>query len=132
VGQVELVVPVTGDDQGRNGLNSAGKQSQHVERRLVRPVHVLQHEDSRRTCPQFAHERRDNLVWLHATRYDLLELAAGAIGDLEQWTERRRGEKWIAAAPEDPRRLTALCAEAPQECCLSHAGLAAHEHDAPP
>jgi hypothetical protein len=111
--RVELVVAVAGDDQGRNRLNSAGKQSQHVERRLVRPMHVLEHEDGWSACPQFAHERRDDLVRLHATRYDLLELAAGAIGDLEQWTERARGEQRIAAAPEDPRRLAALFAEAP-------------------
>jgi hypothetical protein len=52
---VELVVPVGGDDQGRNPLHSAGEQPQHVERGLVRPVHILEHEDGRSPGRQLPH-----------------------------------------------------------------------------
>ena len=47
IGDVELVVAVAGDDERGHRLDPAGEQAEDVERRLVGPVHVLEHEDGR-------------------------------------------------------------------------------------
>ena len=128
---VELVVAVARDDQRRHRLDATAKQPQHVERGLVRPVQVLEHEDGRSVRLQFARQRRHDLVRLHSARHDLLELAAACLGDAEQRAERARREERVAAAPEDPRRAAALFAELSQERGLADPCLAADEHDVP-
>jgi hypothetical protein len=95
-------------------------------------VHVLEHEDGRSSCSQLANERRHNLVRHHPARYDLLELAAGALGYRKQRPEGTRSEERIAAAPEDPRRLAAFLAEPPEERSLPHPGLTPDEHHVSP
>jgi hypothetical protein len=47
VGAGELVVAISRDHKDRHGLHSPREQPQHIERRLVAPVHVLEHEDGR-------------------------------------------------------------------------------------
>ena len=44
---VELVVAVAGHEQRGHGRDAAAQQPQHVERRGVGPVHVLEHDDRR-------------------------------------------------------------------------------------
>ena len=129
MGPVELVVAVGGDDQHRNRLDSAREEPEDVERRLVRPVDVLEHEDRR--AVRGARERRHHLVRHHVASDDGLELAAGGFADREQRPEWPRDEERIAAAPEDPCRAAVLVAEPPQQRRLADACFAAHEHDTP-
>jgi hypothetical protein len=55
-----------------------GEQPEHVERRFVRPVQVLEHE--------------------HGRRHDFGKLAGGDLGDVEQRPERTRSEQRLAGA----------------------------------
>ena len=55
---IELVVAVAGEHERGNGLDLAREQPQHVERRLVGPVEVLEHEDRRAAPAQLADQRR--------------------------------------------------------------------------
>ena len=41
----QLVVSVADEHERRDRLDSAAEQPEHVQRRLVRPVHVLEHQD---------------------------------------------------------------------------------------
>jgi hypothetical protein len=109
----ELVVAVAGDDQARNRLDPPREQPQHVKRRLVGPVHVLEHQDGRRPGLQLPREGAHELVRHHRTLYDLREVATHRLGDIEQRAERTRSEQRITAAPENPRRSPARLREAP-------------------
>ena len=129
VGAVELVVAVAGDEQRRDGRDAAAEQAQHVERRLVGPVHVLEHDDRRLAAGQLAQQRRGDRVGGGAVGDGLRELAAGDRGDVGQRSERGQREERVAVAPEDPRRLRPALAEAAQEHGLADAGLARHEHE---
>ena len=52
---VELVVPVGGEHERIGPVDPAAEHAQDVERRLVRPMHVLEHEQRR------SRERREEL-----------------------------------------------------------------------
>ena len=95
-------------------------------------MQVLEHQHRRSECPQLSREGRHDLVWQHPTLHDLLQLAAGVLGDCKQRAERTRSEQRIASTPEHPDRSVALLGEAPQKRGLPCARLAAHEHDAAP
>ena len=128
---VELVVSIGGEDERRNSLDLPGEQPQHVERRLVGPVHVF--EDEHGGLPlQLTHEPCCDLIGSGSARQELRELAAGVLGDLEHRSQRPRGEERIASPPEDPHRASARVAESPHERALAHSSFAADEHDAPP
>ena len=103
MGAVELVVAVGGEYESGSTLDPADEELQHVERGLVRPVHVLDDQDRRRPRPQLAHERRRDHVRSGAALDELLELAARELGDVEQRPERPRREQGVAGAPQDPR-----------------------------
>ena len=108
---VQLVVPVGGDDQGRNLLHSAGEQPQHVERGLVRPVHILEHEDGRSPGRQLSHECRYDLVRL-PIRNNVLELAADALGDDESGPSGRG----VKSGSQPPQRIRAESRCSSQNC----------------
>ena len=74
---VELVVAVGRDDERGERLDAARDDAQHVEGRLVRPVHVFDQHDRGRGSLQLAHERGGDLVRLDAAGCGPLELAAG-------------------------------------------------------
>ena len=48
----------------------------------------------------------------------LVELPAGRAGDVEQWSQRTRGEQRVACRPQDPRAGGEIAAEALKERCL--------------
>jgi hypothetical protein len=131
VGAVELVVAIAGEDERGHALDLAREQAQHVEGRLVGPMEVLEHEDGRAPAGQLADERTGDLVRPGLARDELLEVAAGHLGDVEQRTERPRGEQAVAGTPEDARRIVALIAERAQQDRLAGARLAAHEDHRP-
>jgi hypothetical protein len=128
---VELVVAIADDHQRRHRLHPAGEQPQDVERRLVRPVHVLEHEHGRDPRAQLARQRHHHRVRHRTTLNDRLQLAPGGLGNLDQRPERARREERVASAPEDPRRPAALLAEPPQEDRLADPGLAADQQHLP-
>jgi hypothetical protein len=121
---VQLVVAVAGDQQRRDARDPPAAQPQHVERRLVGPVHVLEHDDRRPA--QLAQERRGHDVRRCALRHRRGELAAGDRADVLQGTQRGEREERVALTPQDLR--VAVLAEAAQQGGLADARLAGHEH----
>ena len=76
-------------------------------------------------------ERRRHGVG-HAPRLDeVLDLNTRALGHLEERTERPWCRERVAPAPEDGRPDRELVAEPTYEGCLTDAGLAADEDEAP-
>ena len=128
---VELVVAVAGQDERGHGLDLACQQAHHVERRLVGPVEVLEHENGGASAGQLADERAGDLVRPSVARDELLELAARQFGYVEQGAQRARREQRRAGAPEDPRRVAPLIAELPNQSGLADARLAPDEDHRP-
>ena len=114
-----LVVAVGDDDQrGRSG-DTTTEDAEHVERRLVSPVHVLEHEHHRLT--QLLQQRQRHLARVPAGLDVQREPSADLHGDVEVRPERRHGELLAGAeqnAPLDPRD------EGAHERRLAHARLA--------
>ncbi len=109
-------------------MDPATEQPDDIERRLIGPVHVLEHED-RRPTTELVGEHRGDLMRPGAAANELIELATRRVRDLEQGAERARRQQSVAGAPEDPRRTSTLVAETPQECCLAGPGFTANEDE---
>jgi hypothetical protein len=75
-------------------------------------VDVLENDDHRRPPPQLTRQRSDDLVHLATARDQLLELAPGQLGDVEQRSERAGSEERVARSPENARRAFRRAAEA--------------------
>ena len=131
MGAIELVVAVAGEDERGHALDLARQQAQHVERRLVGPMEVLEDEDGWAPPGQLADERAGDLVRPGLARDELLELAAGHLGDVEERAERARREQALARTPEDARRVAAPIAERAQQDRLAGARLAPDEDHRP-
>ena len=99
------------------GLHLAREQAEHVEGRLVGPVQVLEHQDGRVHRPELAQEALHHGVRRRVRGGELLELAAGRLRDVEQRTERARGEQRVAGSREDPGGGALRTARAPGSSC---------------
>ena len=118
------LVVAEGDERERgHALHPAPEQAQHVERALVGPVDVLEHEHGAGRLAQGVQQGGDEHGRPRAGRDDLLQLAAGGVGDVEQRAERPRRVQRVARAPQD---LAAL-GELAHERGLADAGLAADQ-----
>ena len=85
-----------------NGIASASEQPQDVERRVVGPVQVLEHDDRRgargEARPASAATRSLGVTPASDQRR---ELAAGLVGDVDERAERTGREQRLAGATED-------------------------------
>ena len=65
------------DDQDGKGVRSAGNQSQHVERRFVRPMDVLKNEHGWGSAAKLVYECRRHFMRHHGAVDCVAEVAAG-------------------------------------------------------
>ena len=124
---IELVVAVGENDQSRDRVDPATEQRDHVERRLVRPVQILEHQDRLFPRSEFADERCRDCLRLAAFLDDVTKLAPAGLRDVEQGTEWTRREERVARAPENPRRLALILAKSLQQSGLADTGLSGDE-----
>lgn len=87
---VELVIAEARHNEGLQPLHSAGEHAQHVQRRLVRPVHVLEHEDGRTACCKLGGEQGCDLVGHRTALERRLQIAILGLRDPKQAAERTR------------------------------------------
>jgi hypothetical protein len=125
---MHLIVPVAGEDQGPDFLDAAAEQSENVERGLIRPMDVFEHEERRCPLTELCDQCRRDLMRFGGTRHEVLELASGHVSDLEKRCERTRCQERITCAPKNVCPPTALIAKPLQEDRLSSPCLATDEH----
>jgi hypothetical protein len=123
----ELVGAIGDKDEGVNRVDPPTEQPQDVERRLVGPVHVFEHEDGPGSRPELIIQRRSDLVRLRPALDELFELSAGLLRDVQERSERTRREERVACSPEDAHRVTLVVEERPHESGLADARLAPEE-----
>ena len=123
---VEAVVAIGADDERRD-VHPAAEQPQDVERRLVAPVQVLDHEHGRLLCELVA-QHREHLRRLDGRTEDVRERVA-LRGHVEQRPERAGRRERVTGAREHASVRLEPCAEGTDERGLAGAGLAADEDD---
>src|SRR3954465_12998726 len=94
-------------------------------------MEVFEHEHGRRLSAKLIGECPDQVVRLGLGGNRLRELATGLVGDVEQRSERSRREKRFAPAPEKPRAVALLLAEAPEEGRFAAPGLPGNKNNPP-
>jgi hypothetical protein len=130
-GVVRRVVPEAQHEQHRQVSQPAPDVPQHVDRRVVGPVDVLDHQRGRAAAGQLGDGRVVHGVAV-ALHQRLLQRSAGARGRIEQRAERTRGAQVVAAAAEHPQVVAGLVEERPDHAGLPDPGLAGHQHRAAP
>ena len=128
MGRVELVVAVRDDDQRRNVLDLAAEQLEHVERRLVGPVGVLDDKDGRRVRAKLTHECRRHVVADSRGPDGALELATHRLADVEQRSQRAWCEQRVAHPDQDTAGRCVLVAKAAYERGLPDTRFAVDQH----
>ena len=117
------VVAVGHEQHGRNALEPARREPQHVERRPVRPVAILHDDDGRASRGDGRQQRPRDRRRVRR----LGDRIAEGRGDVVQRPERRgHGER--LAAPDVHRHVRAR-RERPDERRLADARLAGEKHD---
>jgi len=120
-----FVVPVRRDHEPRDAVDAPAEDAQHVERRLVRPVDVLDHDD--RGAVELREQRPRHRPRVRPGREQLRQRPARAVGDVSERAERARRGEVLARPGKDPRVRSP--AELADERGLADPGLAADEHE---
>src|SRR6266702_2383503 len=127
----EPVVAIRRDRQGRDAAQPTSEKPNQVERRLVGPVDVLDHHDGQPPGHVDLPEQRaeEGLARRAAAVAHGKQLAAQPRRDVEQRTERARGEHAVAHSP-CPYGVGQILLEALQQGGLADTGFAGYEHQA--
>ena len=121
-----LVITVGGDDERGRSADATTEDAQHVERRLVTPLHILEHDHHR--LAQLLQQRQRHLARVPAGLDIQREPAADLPSDIEVPPERRHDQLLAGTeqnAPLNPRD------EGPHQRRLAHARLATDKHKSP-
>ena len=124
------LVAVRHDDQRPHRLDPSCDETQHVQRRLVGPVDVLDDHDRRGSRLQRRHQGVGDLVRSATAVHLGGGLAGKHRGDVEERTQRTGREQRIAGTPHDVDAVAVRFAEGPDQGGLPDAGLSA-EQDQP-
>ena len=111
-------------------LHASGEQAQQIERRVIRPMSVLEHEDRRRPPSKLAHQRSGEVEGSRPGVDRLRQLAVCAFGNVEKWSERTGSEQCVAGAPEHACTVRTVFAEPCKERGLPDTCLPGHEDQA--
>ena len=100
----DLVAPVAHDEDDRQALDPTCEQTEDVQTRLVRPVHVVEDENRRLggRGRELAHEARGHVVRLRVALDGRQEVSADGFGDVEERPEWPRCEQRVAGTPQRP------------------------------
>jgi hypothetical protein len=119
-----VVVAVGDQDQPRDGLQAPPEPDQEVEARLVRPVHVLDHQHPGRLRTEGVEDRIEDDLARSVLGEESGEPTAGVPGGVTDRSQGPRRVQRIAGAPQDDRRRHTLAEEPRDHRRLADAGLA--------
>lgn len=122
----DRLVLAVGDEnkRGRRG-HATTQHAQHVERRLVSPVHIL--EDDHRRLTQLLQQRQRQLAWMPARLDGRRKHSADLRRDVHERPERRRCDQAFAGSEQDA--LLDSRGERLHKRRLAHAGVTTDEQD---
>lgn len=124
----QLVIPIGDEHEGSRASDPASEQPEHIERGLVGPVHVLDHENDRLATAQLVEQRGSDLMRPSARSHQLAQRTPQGVGDAQERTQRARREERIAGAGDHPRRGAVLVAEAAHQRGLADTRFTPEEH----
>ena len=99
VGVAKLIVAEGRQHQGANRIDPTTKQSKDIERRLIGPMQILEHEHRRPTSCHLFGEHGHHLVRKTATIHEFLELATAELRHIDKRSECTRREQALTRAP---------------------------------
>ena len=125
---VELVVTVSEDHEHAHRVHPTAEHSDHVERRLVRPVEILE-DEHRLAALELLSQRVEHFVGTTPTLDDVVERPVRLACDVGEGVQGSWCEQRVAMSLEDARRMPEARGERAHEGRLSDPGLARDEHE---
>src|ERR1700730_9747842 len=96
----------------RSGVTHApSEKPQQIERRLIRPVHVLDHQYRRPCTGELIEHRAEQSLTRAARLEQLAKLPLQTSSEVKQRPQRSRGQHCVARAASDTPHATVTCAE---------------------
>ena len=124
---IEPDVPVGRDHERREAVHAPREQPQDVERRLIRRVKILEHQNRRRALLEQTPNRGGDLVGNGFPLHGVRQVAARGLRNVEQRPERAGCEQHVAGAPQHASGTLDLLAEPFDQRRLADPGLAGDE-----
>ena len=113
------------DEQRRQRVDPAPEHGDRIEGRVVGPVHVLEHEDSRsRRSLELRQQQRVDVVRWRAGGECLLERRRDGSNEVSKRAERPGDREVVTGADEDSRRVVQIAHEARDQGGLADPRLA--------
>ena len=131
MGGRELIVPVGSDHQSRHDLGTPPQHRDHVKRRLIRPVQILDHDDGRPGGSQLVSQRGKAAGGPLASCDSLGKGPIRRGRDIHEWSERARRAEAVTRPPQRPCPRALAITKLSQEGCLPDASFPRHQ-DKPP
>ena len=129
---VQLVVAVGQDQDGRQVGDPPDEVAQRVERRVVSPVNILDHQHGRMFGPgQFRAQGGEHAVPFAAVRDGAAELGSDAANQVAERAKGPRGRQIIAVADEHPALGGQVRAQRLDQAGLADPRLAHDQHNGP-
>ena len=131
VRRAELVVAEGQDEHRGDRLDPPRHVAEHVERRVVGPVDVLDDERRRRRGRELGQDRGVDAVHRPAVGERRRQRSTGLQRGVAQRAERPRRHQVVARRQQHPRPSGRLAREGADHAGLADPGSAADEHDGP-
>ena len=123
----ELFGPIARDQQRRQRVDSPGDETHDVQRRVVGPVQILEHEHRRDSRPQLL-DQCHRYIWRAGRPLNpLAQLAARDTRDVKQRPKGTRGGQGVTGRRQRTHPGRKLSAEVAQQRGLADTGLAVHQ-----
>jgi hypothetical protein len=124
----EFIISVRRKHQHRHHLGPPPEHGDHVERRLVRPMQILDHHDRGPQRGHFVAQRREAASGALTSRDGVGKRTTNGRRDIDERSERTRRTKAVTATPQDPSSWTPLLAETPHQTGLTDSSLTRYQH----
>jgi hypothetical protein len=128
---VNLVVAAGQHDQRAGLLDPPGGVAEHVERRVVGPVEILDHEHGGRPCGELLEQAAEHRVHRLPVGQRGGERALAAGGRVAQRAERARRHQVVAGGEQHARPHAHVGGEGAHQGRLADPRLARHEDQLP-
>jgi hypothetical protein len=127
----DLIITVREDEERPAQREPAAQKRDHVERRVVGPMQVLEHHDRAGALARTVERLEQRVEHLAALAIGdpLLEGATDLAGDVVQRPEGAWGQQWVASAPQHPGPRRDRVGERGYERGLAGAGLSGDDRD---
>ena len=124
---VDLVIAIGEQEHRRKVRNPTTEKSEHVERRTISPMHVIDHQERRRPRAELGEHGREHGVLVGAGRQGVGERPVSSSHRIPQRPQRARRQQVLAGRCEHPHIARERVEKSPDQAGLADPRVTQHQ-----